>query len=138
MSTATTAIITNLAFITAQLNRSLALIILIFGTIGNLINILVFSRRSLRKQPCSIYFLGASIASLFALYSGLLSRLLSGYNLDISIYNDSISNLRFFTAYWCLTVLAWFLVFASIDRYLGTSRLAYRRNFSHRYIAYRV
>lgn len=130
--------INELSLITTQLNRSFALLILAFGTTGNFINILLFSRRSLRKQPCSVYLIGASIVSLFALYSGLLSRLLHGYGRDISIENSVVCKLRFFTAYWSLTSLAWFLVCASGDRYFMTSPLVHRRNFSHRRIAYRL
>jgi hypothetical protein len=138
MSSLTNETIARFTQLTARINASLAPPILILGTIGNLINILVFSRKSLRKNPCSIYFCSASIVSLLALYSGLISRLLGGYNLDLTTWNSILCKLRFYFYYVDVALLSWFLVFASLDRCLCTSRLVYRRNFSRRRIAYRL
>ncbi|CAF3893902.1 unnamed protein product [Adineta steineri] len=130
--------ITRLTILSRRINIYFASPILILGTIGNLINILVFSRRSFRKCPCSIYFRWASIMSLLALYSGLISRLLSGYYLDLTTSNNILCKLRFYFYYGSVSLLSWFLVFASFDRYLITSRIVHQRNISRPSIAHRL
>ncbi|CAF0720448.1 unnamed protein product [Adineta steineri] len=124
--------------LTINMNAFLAPPILILGTIGNLINILIFLRKSLRKNPCSIYFLSASITSLIVLYSGLISRLLGGFNLDLTNWNNILCKMRFYFYYGSVALLSWFIVFASIDRYLSTSHLLYRRSFSRSHVACRL
>ena len=138
MSSTSNETIARLTRLTANINASLAPPILVLGTIGNLINILVFSRRSLRKNPCSVYFCSASITSLLVLYSGLISRLLGGYHLDLTDSNNILCKLRFYFYYVSVALLSWFLVFASLDRCLSTSHLVYRRHFSRTRIAYRL
>jgi hypothetical protein len=59
----------------------------IFGFTGFLLNIYVFLRPSLRKNPCSMYFLSSSIAGLIFLgVSGPFRLLQYGFNLDPTYY----------------------------------------------------
>ena len=69
-------------FITRELNRYIPVPFLILGSIGNLTNILVFTRPVLRTNPCSIYFICSSIVNFFSLYVGLITPFLGLYNLD--------------------------------------------------------
>jgi hypothetical protein len=66
----------------SQLLRYIPLFVLITGTIGNTLNCLIFTRRSLRRNSSSIYFLAPSIANFFGIYFGCLTRLLSTYQID--------------------------------------------------------
>ncbi|CAF0722154.1 unnamed protein product [Adineta steineri] len=54
-------IIVRLLSIIIQANRIIISIQLIVGTFENLMNILIFTRRALRNNPCSLYFLASSI-----------------------------------------------------------------------------
>jgi len=54
----------------------------IFGTFGNLLNILIFTRPKLRSIPCSWYLLAATCANSIALYTGCLTRVLSTFGIN--------------------------------------------------------
>ncbi|CAF3425589.1 unnamed protein product [Rotaria sp. Silwood1] len=62
---------------TIQFNQITTISIVTFGCIGNIVNILVFTRRRLMKNPCSTHFLCSSIGNLNVLIFGLVSRFLS-------------------------------------------------------------
>ena len=59
----------------SHINFYFGLFIFIFGIVGNILNILVLSQRTLRPNPCVIIFLGSSTAGIIAILSGLTSRL---------------------------------------------------------------
>jgi hypothetical protein len=131
MSTIDAQILSLLPIISLYLNRIVPILQLIIGTFGNIMNILIFTRRSLRTNPCSFYFLILSINNLFVLYVALLTRLLSsGWNIDPSNTNIVLCKLRIFFVYSSLCLIQWFVVLASIDRYLCSSHSARLRHLS--------
>jgi hypothetical protein len=71
-------LVSSLNYATMQINRHGAAIMLIFGTVGNLLNIWVLSERSLNKFPWAIYLWWSSVADIVFLWSGLLTRVLQG------------------------------------------------------------
>jgi hypothetical protein len=74
-------------YITAQITIWGLLICFIFGFIGYLLNIYVFIQPSLRKNPCSMYFLSSSIAgSIFLSVSAPFRVLQFGFNIDPTYY----------------------------------------------------
>lgn len=118
--------------IALQLNRSIPIIQLILGTFGNVMNILVFRRRSLRTNPCSLYFLASSINNLFVLYVALLTRLLSsGWNIDPSNMHPALCKLRIFFVYSSLCLTQWFVVLASLDRWFSSCHAVRYRHLSN-------
>ncbi|UJR17298.1 hypothetical protein I4U23_004193 [Adineta vaga] len=102
------------------LNRVTPIPILILGTFGNTFNLIIFTRRSLRTNPCSLYFLAGSINNFFLLYIAFLGRYLT-VTLNIDPPNTIWCKVRSFITYLSYTLAAWFLVLASIDRYLSSS-----------------
>ncbi|CAF1374932.1 unnamed protein product [Adineta steineri] len=93
--------------------------LMIFGTAGSIINIIVFSQKNLRKNPCSIYFIAYNIVNFMYIYFSLLPQTMSsGYNIDYT--TSSIVN--------CLL--------ASIDRTFITSSNALTRQRSTCRLAY--
>ncbi|CAF1433555.1 unnamed protein product, partial [Didymodactylos carnosus] len=117
--------------IATQLTRYLSIFILLCGTIGNMLNIIVFTQRSLRSNPCSIFFLSSSISSLFALFSGLITRILATYQLDPTSKSPIQCKIRNFLMFSTLTTSTWFIAFASIDRYLVSSHNGRHRQLSN-------
>ncbi|CAF1000199.1 unnamed protein product [Rotaria sp. Silwood1] len=105
--------------------------ILLFGTIGNVLNLLIFYQPKHRTNPCAVYFFYASIAGLIALYSGLLSRFFVGFSLDASATNAIICKLRAFIVWVSTTASSWFLTYATIDRYFISCRDVQRRSLSN-------
>lgn len=69
----------SLTLITDQINRHGALLMIIIGSIGNLLNMCVLQQRSFRNSPCSTYLWWSSATSIIFIWSGLFTRVLDGY-----------------------------------------------------------
>lgn len=138
MSTDTQSTIAYLNFVTRELNRYIPIIFLILGTIGNILNILVFTRPLVRKNPCSIYFVSGSISNFLSLYIGLITPFLGLYNLDPTQSIDCLCKLRFYLRFCTITLSTWFILLACIDRYLSTSINVNIRSWSSVHLAKRI
>lgn len=110
-------------------NRYFSIFVFLFGVIGNLLNILVLSKKTLRKNSCSWLFLVSSIANLFAIVAGLTTRSLSTWAADPTATNAALCKLRAYVVLVSRTFAAWSIVLAVVDRWL-TSCLdwQYRRH----------
>ncbi|CAF0915218.1 unnamed protein product [Adineta steineri] len=113
-----------------QLNRYLAVFILLFGVIGNILNIFVLSQRKLRINTCAWLFLISSIVNIIALIFGLLTRILSTWSLDVTATIGWTCKLRAFILFNSRTIAFWLITLASIDRCLLSSRHIYYRQMS--------
>ncbi len=74
--------IDNLNNISTYLNQCSEIFIVLFGSIDNILNVLVLSQRSLLSNSCALLFLVSSISNLVAILFDLTSRILSGWNMD--------------------------------------------------------
>ncbi|CAF3769628.1 unnamed protein product, partial [Rotaria sp. Silwood1] len=54
--------------------------IFLLGTIGSLINIILFLQRQLRSNSCCIYLLSSSISALILLSIGIIPQIYALYN----------------------------------------------------------
>src|ERR1700722_10846746 len=83
---------TIIEVIQGGLLRYFSIILLVFGTFGNTLNIYIFTRPKLRLIPCSWYFLASTCSSFIALYMGCFTRVLTSFGyypkteLEIIIY----------------------------------------------------
>jgi hypothetical protein len=114
----------------AQINRYFSIFIFLFGTIGNILNTFVLSQRELRTNPCSLFFLISSVANLVAILSGLTTRMLSGWALDLTNTIDWLCKLRAFVLFVSRNIASWTIMFAAIDRWLLSSVNVHRRQLS--------
>ena len=122
-----------------QLVRYVPLAILVTGTIGNILNCLIFTRRSLRQNSCSIYFLASSIANFFSIYFGCLTRLLGTFGIAPSASQMGLyCRSKTFLTYIGLAGSTWFIVAACADRYASSSSNVRIRSFSQVQVARRV
>jgi hypothetical protein len=121
MSSNITNLILSLNNASSQLNRYFSIFIFIFGIFGNLLNCLVLSQRSLRTNPCSFLFLISSIASLISILSGLTTRMLAGYAVDLTNTISWLCKLRAFILFTSRNIASWLLTVASIDRWFSSS-----------------
>jgi hypothetical protein len=72
----------------------------IFGGFGFLSNIYVFTRPSLRGNPCSMYFLSSSIAGLIFLLVSVPFRVLQfGFNIDPTYYLLGFCKTEYYITY---------------------------------------
>jgi hypothetical protein len=70
--------VSSLNYATMQINRHGAAIMLLFGTIGNLLNVWVLNEHTLYQNPCAVYLCWSSVSSVVLLWTGLLTRVLQG------------------------------------------------------------
>ncbi|CAF0725427.1 unnamed protein product [Adineta steineri] len=117
----TTNLIAYLQNASTQSNRYISIFIFIFGVLGNILNCIVLSQGKLRTNSCSFLFLISSIASLISILSGLTSRMLAGYAVDLTNTISWLCKLRAFVLFVSRTIAAWSLTLASIDRWFSSS-----------------
>lgn len=122
--------IEHLNFIASQTNRYLSIGILVFGFLGNLLNCLTFSQRTLRLNSCAAFFLASSITNLIVLISGVMVRLLAGWRIDLTETISWICKLRIFVLYVSRTIACWLITMATIDRWLLSSKNVVLRQLS--------
>ena len=139
MSSTVNGLVQQLNAVTYWINQIYPLLQIIFGTFGNVMNIIIFTRRDLRGNPCSLYFLVGSINNWFFIDISLSSRYVSSvWNWDPSATNDVLCKLRTWFIYSPLTLSLWFTVLASIDRFLSSSPNARLRQMSSLPIARKI
>ena len=129
----------TLLYISLQLYRYVPIAELLLGTFGNIMNVLIFMRPSLRSNPCSFYFWISSINNLFYLYVGLLTRMLaSGWSLDPTQKSNILCKLRIFFVYTSSSLIQWYMIVASIDRYFSSCTSTRIRQWSTVKVARKV
>ena len=107
------------------------------GTVSCILSLAVFFKKNLRKNPCSIYLIAYHIASLLLIYTTVLPQTLArGYNVDPTLYNLVLCRFRFYTTFLFDALGPSYLILASIDRILLTSRHALTRQRSTPRLAY--
>jgi len=122
-----------------QLLRCILPVIITVGIVGNLLNIVVFTRRILYHHACSRYFLALASNNLFYSSIILIYRLLaSGYQIDLSNYSMAACKLVNYISTITSFLAPYFIVCASMDRYSISSINALIRQFSSIRIARRM
>ncbi|UJR16623.1 hypothetical protein I4U23_003523 [Adineta vaga] len=134
----TSNLISSLTTIQKQLILYVCPLWLIFGTVGCLFNLIVFSRRPLRSSSCCIYFFAASVGHLVTLSVGLGSLLHSLNNPDPQTQSLLFCKIRGYLFQISIILSRWFIAFACIDRFASTSMNIRLRNFAKPKIAYRI
>jgi hypothetical protein len=117
----------NFTLLNRTINRYVPIPFLFLGIIGNILNILVFTRRTFHNNICATYFLASTIFDSLVIIAGLLSRLLNGFGTDPSQSSAILCKLRFFTTVFAGYTAAWFISLACVERYLSSSTNVHRR-----------
>ncbi|CAF1153277.1 unnamed protein product [Adineta ricciae] len=119
----------SIYFATIHIAEIIPPIQIAFGTLGNVLNIILFTRPNLRTNPCSMYFLVGSINNFSFIYLFSLTDYLSSvWNINIPQNTQLLCKLITFIRLIPFSLLLWFPVLASIDRFLSSSsRTEYRR-----------
>ena len=112
-------------------------IVIFMGLVGSIFNVIVFKQKSLRKSPCTIYFITYNVLNFIYMFASFLSLSLDvGFHIDPSVSNMSCCRLRIYITI-VLNILSPFcLILASIDRILVTSPNALTRQKSTFRLAY--
>ncbi|CAF1016389.1 unnamed protein product [Rotaria sp. Silwood1] len=113
---------------TIQINRYFTIIVFCFGTIGNILNILILSQRSFRSNSCTWLFLISSYANLISILFGLTTRIKSGWNYDFTYTNRHLCKIRAFIVFTSRTIAFWLITLATINRWASSCvNVNYRR-----------
>jgi hypothetical protein len=125
--------IASLALAQTNLYRYGGPILIGIGTVSCILALLVFTQKSLRKNPCSICFMAFSIANFLSIYlSQLLDVLQIGFDIGVVTNSISFCRIRFYLSFMLVCLAPSYLVMASIDRTLITSSNARTRKWSNR------
>ncbi|UJR11781.1 hypothetical protein I4U23_015961 [Adineta vaga] len=122
-------VINNIAI---EFNRYTPIPVFILGVTGNILNMIIFTRPSFIRNPCSIYFFYSSIANLNVLFFGLIVRnLADGFQIDLLAYNLPFCRFRYFLMHSSMVLSLFLIIFAGIDRFCISSRNARYRHLSN-------
>lgn len=123
-------LISELHHILSQFDRYVAVFIFIFGVVGNVLNIYVFSQRSFRTNSCAWLFYISSFVNLISILSGIITIMIGGWTTNPANTIDWVCKLRAFLVFSTRTMGPWLIVLATIDRWLLSSISATRRRKS--------
>ena len=119
-----------LANVTVQFNRYVPIPLFLLGIVGNVLNLFILKRPSLRSNPCSVCFMAASSVNILVLFDGLIPRTLLSFDKDIADTSDFFCKIKYYVIYTSSALSSWFIVLATIDRYLSSSLDAGKRRWS--------
>lgn len=76
-------------------------LLIVLSTVGQSLNVYVFTRPTLRSNPCVRYFLAATLASILVTYvNGLLRLLQNVYSIDMFGYSNASCKALTYIAFW--------------------------------------
>ncbi|CAF1038390.1 unnamed protein product [Rotaria sordida] len=105
------------------ISKPYLILIYLFGLFGNIFNIIVFCRYSMRLNSCSWYFLTTSLFHIIILTVGCLIRIINYYlGYDISIIGLAFCKFRAYMVVVGYVLSRYFLCLISIDRWMITSK----------------
>lgn len=127
-------LVTILPLIQLYATRSLLTIFYVLANVGCVLNLFIFLSRSLRKSPCSMYFLGSSCSNFFLINFGVSLNILNyGYQIELAARNQLFCTLRNYLVNAFGFISQSYIVLACIDRYfLSCSSALHRQRSSLR------
>ena len=123
-----------------QLSRYLLPTLIIFGTVGALINLILFYRRKpLRANSCALYFRALSFNDLLVLWIVVFPQWLRDqFDLELTTQYAWCCKLYTYFTYTLYTISPYYVVLACFDRLCTSSTHAKLRRIATLYIAYRL
>ncbi|CAF0794896.1 unnamed protein product [Adineta steineri] len=108
----------DLTFVQNILTRYILTICFIFGLIGNLLNIIIFCQKHLRKNSCAVYFITTSVFNFLVMCFGIIPTVVTSYSsYDYSSYSISYCKFRAYIVHVFLMISRSSVALACIDRF---------------------
>ena len=121
----------TLNLIQYRLYRYLLPAFLALGTVGNLFNLVIFLQPHLRRNPCSIFLLAYTVASICWIdFIALTSSLSIGFSVDFGTQSITACRIRTYVVYVTINLLPDLLILAAFDRTCVCARKVTIRQFS--------
>ena len=137
LQSSTTDFVASLQLVQKKLYQIAGPILIGIGTISCILSLIVFTKKNLRKNPCSIYFIASHVSNLLLIYiSTLLATLSAGYDITPTSYSLSFCRFTFYMQILLDALCPSYLILASIDRVLVTSSNTRTRRYSTHSLAY--
>ncbi|CAF1275204.1 unnamed protein product [Adineta ricciae] len=111
---------------------AIGIIFIFLGTVGNILNIILFKRRSMWTLSPSIpLLLIASICNLITIYPYLLLRTFLGFNLPLVYTSSILCKMHVYCYYISIVTSTWLMVACCADRFFSSSRHVKIRAYSN-------
>ena len=105
---------------------------IVIGAFGNTTNLLIFTRKKLRHNSCTQYFLAGSINSLVVVYYLFIYTLITnGYEIPLFADSALFCKINCYLSYLIYNLSPYLLVLASFDRFCCSSSLTVLRSLAH-------
>lgn len=116
------ALVTYLELIAKEMSIYFGIPVLVAGTIGNILTILVFlSLRTFRRNSCAFYLTIMSVVNIGQLATGLLTRVMTtGFNIDWTQTSLFFCKFRYFIFPATSLISFTCICLATIDQYFAT------------------
>ncbi|CAF1317776.1 unnamed protein product [Rotaria sordida] len=123
-----------------QLSRYTQPILILFGTIGALLNQILFNRRKLlKKASCTLYLRALSFNDLLVLYIIVLTQWLNDqFHFDPTVKYLWYCKIRTYATYCLYAISPYCIVLVCIDRLCRTSKYSSLRNIATPRIARKI
>jgi hypothetical protein len=131
--------IASIQAINTYISSYVPYVILVIGNIGCICNFITFTSKRLRRNPCGWYFLMSALFDFAFINFGLFTKL-AGEQYGSTLQNTNLAwcRIRVYVT-WVLPCFSTsYLVLASLDRCLSTSRNPRLRSFSQIKVAHRM
>ena len=95
-------------------------VLIVLGSIGNILSIVVLTRKSIRNSITPLLtFLAFS--DILVLYTGLLRQwIYYTFDYDIRHFNEIVCKIHLWLVYTCLDLSAWIIMALTVDRVIAT------------------
>ncbi|XP_060576924.1 FMRFamide receptor-like [Ruditapes philippinarum] len=95
-------------------------ILIILGTVGNCLSILVLTRRCIRSSTTALFLTVLAFSDLFVLYTGLLRQwLIHLFEVDVRTISEFGCKLNIWMVYSSLDFSAWILIVVTLERVIS-------------------
>ncbi|KAL4227922.1 hypothetical protein ACF0H5_013361 [Mactra antiquata] len=95
-------------------------ILILLGTVGNVLSILVLTRKSIRTSTTAVYLTVLACSDLSVLYSGLLRQwLIYQFEVDVRKISEFGCKLNILLVYSSLDFSAWILIAVTLERVIS-------------------
>lgn len=119
--------------------RIFSVLFLVIGTSTNLLSILVYSKKHMRKTSYSLYLLELAIVDLFVIVIGNTRyAIISYFGIDIRETSLVLCKIHKFLTYFSLQLSSCLLSMLSIDRFFGVVLALKAFTFNKKSLAHRV
>lgn len=122
--------------VTSNINTIGRIFLVAFGSLGAIFNLCVFIEHRMRKNIYSIYMIAFNIANLCFIWLSLFPLIINEiFKINPALYNLIYYRFYYYLSYTLTMICPSYLILASIDRILISSRNALTRQKSTKHLA---